>query len=44
MEAVEALRLAAGVMFWLLADVFLVLVWAGVLVIIIGGIVKWIIK
>ena len=43
-EAVENLRLIAGLMFWLLADIFLMLIWVAVIIFIVAVIVKWMMK
>ena len=43
-ETVETLRLAAGLMFWLLIDFLLVLIWAALIFIVIAAviaIVRW---
>lgn len=43
-ETVESLRLAAGVLFWLLMDFLLVLIWAALIFVVIAAIValvKW---
>lgn len=40
-ETVATLRLVAGLLFWLLADFILVLVWAAVIFGVVLSIVKW---
>lgn len=44
MAALEALRLLAGVLFWSLVDILLVMAWAGVILYLIGGVLKWLMK
>lgn len=40
-EAVANLRLIAGLLFWLLADMGLILIWVAVLLLIGAAIIKW---
>lgn len=40
-EFVEACRNWAGVMFWLLADLFLMMIWAAVLVAALMFVINW---
>lgn len=40
-EFIEACRNFAGVLFWLLADLFLLMIWAAVLVAVLVFVLKW---
>lgn len=44
MAALESLRILAGILFWALMDVLLVMAWAGVILFLIGGVLKWLMK
>lgn len=44
MAALESLRILAGVLFWSLVDILLVMAWEGVILFLIGGVLKWLMK